>query len=645
MYLYSSPDPLQDVKFRLDKDVKAITNEQITEISKITRSSHKIHTRVMRSVAEPMVKVIPKSATAGCRTQPYFWSRWDPAFWTPVTFAIESGSISESLTDETTRSLQLTAHSDHWTNFETFQTEVSPFHTLLRVERGVEVADSESTPSPGIGQSTIIWIPLGIYRVHQVNFNRDHTADIQAYSLEQILKDFMYEKIPAPITTTMNWMRLWEEKWLPGGLDSTDPNQRDWSHITWELRGSITPDAAVQIQNENNFVSGFPIATSWTRWAGIREMLEAQHFNLYVNRVGKPIIVRIPEPYNAPPLWISPEIENQLIMNEGGEGNVISRNEDFNRDGLFNVVVAYGEIAVDDLHPGSATDKSATPVQHIETDDNPASPTFVDGPFGRIGIEMQVDNLLNAGRLKVEAQAKLARSKILTTKSNLSLLPNPTIEVGDRIKVHYPDGSFRWFIIESADIPLTSDAELSVSAFTYDNARVHLDIFPPTNITIVGPPTDSSITLNFTAADGATGYEWSSDAALFWNPIVTTNLPDNKVEMVITGLRPLTDYSIRLRTVVRDDYVSPPVQVMAAGRMAVRQPGTLLVAEGGWPGRFLDDLVPVNIPLANLYDAYHVLPPTGFPMQLNDPWLQGAYVIMDDGMRATWNGAQFVQRL
>jgi hypothetical protein len=640
-----------DERFRLHKDVKAITNEQIIEISEIVQSSHHINTRVMRCVAEPMVKVALKGAEAnGCRTQPYFWSRWDPSYWTPVTFFIESGSISESLTDETTRSLSLTCHSEHWTTFESFQNEISPFHTLLRVERGVEVATSTSTDPPSPGEPVTIWIPLGIYRVHKVNFNRDHTADIEAYSLEQVLKDFLYEKIPAPLASARPWMGLWEETWLPGGLDNTDPNARDWSHVTYELSNSITPDAAAKVAGET-FQSGFQVGTSFARWTGIRDMLEARHFNLYVNRVGKPIVVRIPEPQDAPADWVPQEIQNQLIMNEGGGanlGNIVSRTEDFNRDGLFNTIVAYGEIEVESNADGSAgsPSKAGTPVVTIVTDDNPASPTYVGGPFGQIGIELHVESLLAAGKLEVEGKAKLARSKILTTRTNLSLLPNPTIEVGDRIKVHYPDGSYRFFIIESADIPLTVDSELSVQAFTYDNSRTLACIGIPTDIQISWGPTDSAIRLNFLGVDGATGYEWTSDAALFWNPIVTTNLPNGRVEMEITGLRPLTDYSIRLRTVMDNDYECPPIQLIDDEFGIARIPGSLLVAEAGWPGRFQDPMAtPANIVMANLYGAFHILPLAGSLAGVNSPWDQGAYILMADGMEATWTGDRFVQRI
>lgn len=162
----------------------------------------------------------------------------------------------------------------------------------------------------------------------------------------------------------------------------------------------------------------------------------------------------------------APDPEHPVFdVNHGTGGVLVKLARTLSRDGVYNAVVATGET------PGDESD----PVRAVAWDDNPASPTYWFGDFGK------VPRFYSSPFIKTHAQARSAATALLRRAIGLpysvdfEAVPNPALEPLDPVQVSYSDqASPEVHVIETLTIPLTP--ETAVKATTREQANIEIEV-------------------------------------------------------------------------------------------------------------------------------------------------------------------------
>ncbi len=129
------------------------------------------------------------------------------------------------------------------------------------------------------------------------------------------------------------------------------------------------------------------------------------------------LVVKDP-PDAAAPVW---------EVNAGRDGVLVSVGRALSREEVYNAVAATGE-ALDD----------SPPVAGYAYDLDPASPTYWDGPFGKVPRFYSSPLLTTADQATKAAESLLAQSTGLPYVVDFSAVPNPALEPFDPVRVTYP---------------------------------------------------------------------------------------------------------------------------------------------------------------------------------------------------------------
>lgn len=183
------------------------------------------------------------------------------------------------------------------------------------------------------------------------------------------------------------------------------------------------------------------------RWDAIEELASSIGCVVYTNPDGAFVIEKETDP-EAPADW---------TVTSGEVGILLGGSRSTTREGVYNVVVA----------TSSPTDGSA-PVYGKAEDTDPASPTRVSGPFGRVPRFYSSPLLTTDAQALSAAQAILARSIGRRGALDVETLVNPALDAGDRVDVTFPDGSTQKHIVDSFSVPLSPTGSMTLVTRTTD---------------------------------------------------------------------------------------------------------------------------------------------------------------------------------
>lgn len=182
-------------------------------------------------------------------------------------------------------------------------------------------------------------------------------------------------------------------------------------------------------------------------WAAAQEIAAAAGAEVYCNADGTFVISTLPDLITATPVWAVEAVEG---------GVYISGDRAMSSDGVHNGVLARGE----------NTEENVPPVSYLATDDNPASPTYWGGPYGRRPLFYSSSTLTTVNACAQAANLKLAEAKAPNASGDISSLPNPALEPGDVIRVTHPDGSRELHQVASFTVPLDEAGDFPISTIS-----------------------------------------------------------------------------------------------------------------------------------------------------------------------------------
>lgn len=281
-----------------------------------------------------------------------------------------------------------------------------PYGNEVFAERGIVIDDVTQ------------WCPLGYYRIEGPDQDDAPDGPIKLAG-----NDRMAGIIDGRLTA-------------PRALPST----MTYGAAVEDLVLDIYPSAVIEWDDATDLDTlGRSVMVERDRYAGLKDLIAGIGKIFYFDYRGVLVIADPPDP-TVPAFTV-----------DHGEGGVlVNLSRQLSRQGVFNGVVAEGEAASTD-----------TPVRVVRIDNNPNSPTYWFGSFGKVPEFYSSPLLTTETQARKAADTMLRKSLGLPYTVNFSAVPNPALEPWDPVFVTYGDADAETHVIETITIPLTEDAAMT----------------------------------------------------------------------------------------------------------------------------------------------------------------------------------------
>ncbi|WP_405559080.1 DUF5047 domain-containing protein [Streptomyces canus] len=286
--------------------------------------------------------------------------------------------------------------------------ELATYGSRLRVSRGVDYGDG-----------TQELVPLGVFRLDDVDGDVSQgPITLQGKDLSVIVAD---DKFTTPYRVT-------------GTVVSAVTELIHRSLPTADIISTIVD---IPIGTRIFDVEADP-------WAGCQEIAAAAGAEVYPNADGVFVINVLPNLLTTPPVW-------SIEAAEGGA--YISGNRTMTSADVNNGVSARGENTSDNV----------APVSYLAVDNDPGSPTYWSGPFGRRPKFYSSSAWITTGACQNAATLLLAQAKAPNAGGDISSLPNPALEPGDVLRVAHEDGTKELHQAAAFTVPLDLGSGFPIS--------------------------------------------------------------------------------------------------------------------------------------------------------------------------------------
>ncbi|MFG7940952.1 DUF5047 domain-containing protein [Streptomyces cacaoi] len=212
--------------------------------------------------------------------------------------------------------------------------------------------------------------------------------------------------------------------------------------ITALIRSSL-PDAVITATAPDDPLGPVTWDTEGDRWSAVQEIATAVGADVYADADGIFHVAPLPDVLEAPVVW-------EVAAGPGGA--LVGAARGWSRDGMYNVVIATGE----------NTETDTAPVSAVMQDEDPTSPTYYAGPFGRVPRFYSSSTLTTVGAAESAARKLLLDSVKPGMTADISSLPNPLLEPGDVIRVVHSSGKRDLYQVQSFSIDLSLGGDFTL---------------------------------------------------------------------------------------------------------------------------------------------------------------------------------------
>lgn len=325
-----------------------------------------------------------------------------------TTIPINSGHVKVDGKAAIRSTVDLTTSADLWPTSSS-DLLVPYGGTELWVRRGIEY-----------GNGVREWVSLGYHRLWSVEQDDAPLGEIPV-----IAQDRMAGIVDATLTAPQQFSAA-----------------TTYGTVVSSLVEDVYPWATVEWDDDSDVRTlGRALIADGSRWEFLNELITGLGKIWYWDHRGILVIKSPPDPTST--VW---------AVNSGRGGILAKLARDLSREGVYNGVIAVGEGA-----------DTATPVRALVVDDNPASPTYWGGPFGKVPREIRSASITSLSQAQAAAEADLLKSRGLPYNVNFGSVPNPALEPYDQIRIRYPGRSER-HMVDNLVVPLV--AEQAMSAVT-----------------------------------------------------------------------------------------------------------------------------------------------------------------------------------
>lgn len=154
-------------------------------------------------------------------------------------------------------------------------------------------------------------------------------------------------------------------------------------------------------------------------WQDIQDMATAVGFECFFDPAGVFVFRPVPDPRRGEPVW---------RFDEDANPTVVDVKRELADEQTINYVVVRGE-----------STSSKNPVSAFAFDDDPSSPTYVNGPYGTVTARLTFPLITTQEQAQAAADATLLNSLGAADTVTLNVVPMPALEPGDIVEVNVPD--------------------------------------------------------------------------------------------------------------------------------------------------------------------------------------------------------------
>lgn len=320
------------------------------------------------------------------------------------TEALLSGSVSAQLSSRVTRSAEFSLPGSY---FPASPTDLlSPYRAKVLISSGIGYSD---------GSREIFPIFKG--RVYQASMNESGIASFRGDDLAADVIAYRFEtpnsSLSGPGTSTVGEIRrLIQQAVQTAQFGTNDVDDGEVPVLAWDDdRGKALDDLA-----------------------------NALHARWYALGNGDFVVRRFPYVATAP----------VLTLTDGPLGAISTASRVLSRDGVTAGVTVVAE-RLDGSDPLYAT----------VHDNNPSSPTYFEGLFGKVTQVLRIQSPSNAALAYEMARRQLVSSLALSEQWTATVVPDYTLEPGDTVRMTYR-GATADQVLDSITYPLTTDGMMSL---------------------------------------------------------------------------------------------------------------------------------------------------------------------------------------
>lgn len=183
-------------------------------------------------------------------------------------------------------------------------------------------------------------------------------------------------------------------------------------------------------------------------WKAVTDMATAIGCEVFFDALGRCVMRSVPDPDTAPIIW---------TYAEGSGATILGATKKMTREGTYNGVIASGESS-------AITNQSAAPVSATLWDDNPFSPTYYLGPFGKKPRMYSSPFITTPAQATTAARAILHQSLGLSEDVGFTAVVNPAHEPGDVVAIQVSKSKINArYVLSSFSVPLTHNGTMSAT--------------------------------------------------------------------------------------------------------------------------------------------------------------------------------------
>lgn len=320
----------------------------------------------------------------------------------------EIGIQACSVTFDSTRDVLGTASLTTNTAWPASLTDLlAPFGNEVYLERGVVY-----------GGGTTEWVGLGYYRI-----NKPTQSIVPAGAIVLDLSDRMQGIIDARIPIIRSYPA--------GSVVSAVIKDLVLDCYPW---ATFAYDASLDTATLNAVQT-----TTDDRYGFLNDLITSYGMIWYWDYRGV-LVVKVPPNPNTP----------VTTVKSGDGGVLVSVSRSLARDGVYSGCVASGQQATDNAPPTA-----------LVIDNNPASPTYWYGPFGKIPQFFVSSFLVDDNQCRGAAISIMQKQAGVPFEVDFSQVPNPALECWDPVTISYP-GSADVHVVKSMTIGLGAKDPMTV---------------------------------------------------------------------------------------------------------------------------------------------------------------------------------------
>jgi hypothetical protein len=287
---------------------------------------------------------------------------------------------------------------------------LAPYGNEIYVERGID-----------FGNGTREWVSQGYFRLYSPEQDKAPNGPIRIAG-----KDRMSAIIDARLTAPVQYA-----------------STVTYGSVLDGLVGEVLPEVTIEWDDATDAATtNRSLIAEEDRYAFLHDLVTSLGKVMYFDYRGVLVVA-------DPPSATDPVFE----VTHGRDGVLIEMSRQLSREGVYNAVIATGEAADTD-----------NPARGVAVDDNPNSPTWWNGRFGKVPRFYSSPFITTNAQAKTAASSLLRKSLGLPYSVDFGMVPNPALEPLDPVLVRYSDhDAAEVHVIESLTVPLAPNAAMTAS--------------------------------------------------------------------------------------------------------------------------------------------------------------------------------------